>query len=151
MGKFLRAIMLLVATVILVGCNENFQSIATKRFDFVIDSINKSEARKDQIAISHKGRPDKNRFKKDTLFCCNDTVFIQTFNCHWTTYTGESADKLCFFALCTSEGKTYELLKPVAWLERVQVDTYTSRLNEKKALIDAIYKACLIAGEEKHL
>lgn len=151
MGKFPRFFVLFVATALFSGCNESFQNTAKKRFDFVIDSINKGEMKNDQVAISYKGKPNETTYKKDALICCNDTAFIQTFNCHWTTYTGESADKLCFFAICkSSEGKTYELLKPIAWLERVQVDTYISKLNERKALIDAIYKACLIAGEEKH-
>ena len=37
------------------------------------------------------------------------------------------------------EGKVYELFKPLEWLEKVQMDSYVSKLNEKKALIDAIY------------
>ena len=39
------------------------------------------------------------------------------------------------------EGKVYELFKPLEWLEKVQMDSYVRKLNEKKALIDAMYKA----------
>lgn len=57
-----------------------------------------------------------------------------------------------FFAICKNrEGKVYELFKLLEWLEKVQMDSYVSKLNEKKALIDAIYKACLIAGEDKQI
>ena len=144
--------MLLATIVVFCGCNEDFQNVATKRFDFIIDSINKEEIKNDKIALSHNGKPNRNVLKKDVLICSNDTVFIQTFFCQWTTYEGEPANKLCFYALCKNrEGKMYELLKPVAWLEKVHMDSYVSRLNEKRALIDAIYRACLIAGEEKHL
>lgn len=151
MGKYIKYLMLFAVITIFSGCRERFQNIATKRFDFVIDSINNDEIKNDKIAVSHGGKPNETRYKKETLICSNDTAFIQTFNCHWTVYTGEPADKLCFFALCKdNEGKIYELIKPIAWLKRVQMDSYVSSLNEKKALIDAIYKACLIAGEEKH-
>ncbi len=152
MEKYLKFLVLFAIIVIFAGCKKSFQDTATKRFEFVIDSLNKKNIEEDQFAISHKGRPDKARFKKETLICCNDTAFIQTFNLHWIIYTGEPADKLCFFAICKNrEGKVYELFKPVEWLEKVQMDSYVSKLNEKKALIDAIYKACLIAGEEKQI
>ena len=152
MGKYLKFFILLIAITTLYGCKKKFQDVAIERFDFVIDSINNDEIKEDQFMISHKGQPSKVRYKKETLICSNDTAFIQTFNCHWTVYTGEPADKLCFFALCKNkDGKILELCKPVGWLERVQVDSYVSRLNEQKALVDAIYKACLIAGTEKDL
>lgn len=152
MGKIQKFLVLFIIIVIFSGCKKRFQDIATERFEFVIDSLNKENIKEDQIAISHKGKPDEARFKKETLICSNDTAFIQTFNLHWIMYTGEPADKLCFFAICKNrEGKVYELFKPVAWLEKVQMDSYVSKLNEKKALIDAIYKACLIAGEEKQI
>lgn len=152
MGKYLKFLVLFVVLTTLYGCKKQFQNAAIERCDFVIDSINNDETKEDQSMIAHKRQPSKVRYKKETLICNNDTAFIQIFNCHWTAYTGEPADKLCFFALCKDkDGNVFELCKPIAWLERVQVNSYVSRLNEQKAIVDAIYKACLIAGVEKEL
>lgn len=102
-GKMQKFLVLFIIIVIFSGCKKRFQDIATERFEFVIDSLNKENIKEDQIAISHKGRPDEARFKKETLICCNDTAFIQTFNLHWIIYTGEPADKLCFLPYVKTE------------------------------------------------
>lgn len=117
------------------SCQKDFHHRATERFAFFMDSIRNDDS-------LHK-------YIEQAVVYESDSIYVRRFDIKWKLYGREASNTWFYIYGLDNKGRDLEMYKRDGWFyDKLVIDDYMAKLDDKRALGEAMYRICCVIGKE---